>query len=208
MTSAETPKKRRRLPIPEIKPVSRRAFLRTSWLLGLAGGVGAFGAASVGFLWPNLGGGFGAAIKVDNAERLLSEIQTKRAPFAFPSGRMYIVAWDPSVPGAQDAYGEEHQAVLGPRAGLMAIYQKCVHLGCRVPWCQTAQWFECPCHGSKYNRWGEWNEGPAPRGLDRFPSILDVDGDLVVDTGALITGPARTAKVLAQEPEGPHCIDL
>ena len=34
-------------------------------------------------------------------------------------------------------------------AGVVALYQKCVHLGCRVPWCTSSQWFECPCHGSQ-----------------------------------------------------------
>ena len=52
--------------------------------------------------------------------------------------------------------------------GFVALYQKCVHLGCRVPFCETSQWFECPCHGSQYNRVGEKKGGPAPRGLDRF----------------------------------------
>ena len=33
---------------------------------------------------------------------------------------------------------------------------------------RRSQWFECPCHGSKYNRVGEKHGGPAPRGLDRF----------------------------------------
>ena len=32
----------------------------------------------------------------------------------------------------------------------------------------AAQWFECPCHGSQYNRVGEKKGGPAPRGMDRF----------------------------------------
>ncbi len=98
--------------------------------------------------------------------------------------------------------------ILDNGVGLMALFQKCVHLGCRVPWCQTSQWFECPCHGSKYNKWGEWMGGPAPRGLDRFPSKVDGDGNLVVSTGTKLTGPPRTARVLQQEPEGPHCVDL
>ncbi len=50
----------------------------------------------------------------------------------------------------------------------MTLYQKCVHLGCRVPFCQSSQWFECPCHGSKYNKAGEYRFGPAPTGLNRF----------------------------------------
>ena len=70
----------------------------------------------------------------------------------------------------------------GMEQGIVALYQKCVHLGCRVPWCQTSQWFECPCHGSKYNRVGEKKGGPAPRGLDRF--VVTVAGDkMTIDTG-------------------------
>ncbi len=46
----------------------------------------------------------------------------------------------------------------------MPLYQRCVHLGCRVPFCNSSKWFECPCHGSKYNEAGEYQLGPAPRG--------------------------------------------
>lgn len=194
--------------LPDIEPVERRTFLRYSLFGGVAGGLAAFGAASLGFLWPNLAGGFGADITLpETAEDLYALITEERAPFTFPSGRMYVVTWDPSVPGAQEAYGEEH-VQLDDSRGLMALYHKCVHLGCRVPWCQSSQWFECPCHGSKYNRWGEYTDGPAPRGLDRFPSQVDGSGNLVVSTGTILTGPARTANVLQQQPEGPHCVSL
>ena len=202
---SERPEPRRREPL--LKPVDRRTFLRTSWLAGLAGATGAFGAASLGFLWPNLSGGFGAQLNLGDAEEILAGIKDTKAPFAYPAGRLYVVKWETNVPGANEQYGTDHQAIIG-NEGLMALYQKCVHLGCRVPWCQSSQWFECPCHGSKYNRWGEWQSGPAPRGLDRFPSLIDAEGNLIVDTGTTITGPARTVAVLAQEPEGPHCIDL
>lgn len=193
---------------PILEPVERRTFLRNA--LGGAMGLSVLGGATglIGMLWPSLGGGFGADITLpDSAETIHSQIIADRAPYEYPAGRMYVVAWDPSVAGAEEAYGVEH-VMLDDTRGLMALYQKCVHLGCRVPWCQSSQWYECPCHGSKYNKWGEWNDGPAPRGLDRFPSELDGDGNLVVRTGTVITGPARTAKVLQQEPEGPNCVDL
>lgn len=186
--------------------VPRRTFLRYSLFGGVASGLGIFGLGSLGFLWPGLSGGFGEPIPVGNSEEILATIRTERAPLVYPSGRLYVVEYDPSVPGAQEAYGEIGVEVGS--AGLMALYHKCVHLGCRVPWCQSSQWFECPCHGSKYNRWGEWQDGPAPRGLDRFPSTIDANGQLIVDTGTIISGPARTANVLAQEPEGPNCVDL
>ncbi len=191
-----------------IQPVERRTFLRYSLFGATAGGLGAFGLGSLAFLWPRLSGGFGAKLTLPvSAENLYAEITANKAPFEFPAGRLYVISWDPSLPGAEEAYGADH-AKLSDTAGLMALFQKCVHLGCRVPWCQTSQWFECPCHGSKYNKYGEWTGGPAPRGLDRFPTAIDADGNLVVDTGAKLTGPARTAKVLQQEPEGPNCVDL
>ena len=86
----------------------------------------------------------------------------------------------------------------------MALYQRCVHLGCKVPFCVASQWFECPCHGSKYNKAGEYKLGPAPRGLDRF--AITVDGDTVtVDTVFVITGPPRGTNTTGQEKEGPFC---
>jgi cytochrome b6-f complex iron-sulfur subunit len=193
--------------LPEIKPVERRTFLRYSLIGSTAAGLGFFGLASLGFLWPRVGEGFGAELVVGNAQELLDEIQTERAPVHFPEGRLYVIAWDPSVPGAQDSYGAEHEAVLDDSTGLMALFQRCVHLGCTVPWCQSSQWFECPCHGSRYNRWGEYTDGPASRGLDRFPSRIDDDGNLIVDTAVVLTGPSRTGNVLQQSPEGPACID-
>lgn len=200
----EQPKRR----LPEIKPVERRTFLRYSLVGTTSVGLLGFGVASVGFLWPSLGGGFGADITLPTpANDLLAQIRDEKAPFEFPAGRLYVVAWDPSVPGAEEQYGE-FNPIIDDTNGLMALYQKCVHLGCRVPWCQSSQWFECPCHGSKYNKWGEWMGGPAPRGLDRFPSIIDDAGNMIISTGTVLTGPARTARVLQQEPEGPACVDL
>ena len=88
--------------------------------------------------------------------------------------------------------------------GVVALYQKCVHLGCRVPWCKSAQWFECPCHGSRYNRVGEKTGGPAPRGLDRFNVSVD-GGQIVVDTAQVVQGPPVGVDTTGQQAEGPHC---
>jgi len=70
------------------------------------------------------------------------------------------------------------------QSGFVALYRKCVHLGCSVPFCDTSKWFECPCHGSKYSINGEYRSGPAPRSLDRFRVDI-VGGKLVVDTRRL-----------------------
>jgi cytochrome b6-f complex iron-sulfur subunit len=74
-----------------------------------------------------------------------------------------------------------------------------------VPQCITSQWFECPCHGSQYNRVGEKKGGPAPRGMDRFG--VAVDNDIVtIDTSNVFQGPPIGTNTTGQEAEGPHCI--
>src|SRR5207248_1596909 len=66
----------------------------------------------------------------------------------------------------------------------IALYQRCVHLGCTVPFKDECVSFKCPCHGSHYNVDGEFLDGPAPRSLDRF-SLSFNGGDVMVDTGTL-----------------------
>ena len=90
--------------------------------------------------------------------------------------------------------------------GLVALYQKCPHLGCRVPDCASSRWFECPCHGSQYNQVGEKKAGPAPRGMDRFSISVDAANNVSVDTGTVYAGPPIGTNTTGQEAEGPHCI--
>jgi cytochrome b6-f complex iron-sulfur subunit len=178
---------------------SRRAFLRNSMAVSWLGVLGGFGGATLAFLWPSLRGGFGAVLEVDSEEAILDFVRSNREPYPFPAGRAYLVEYDP----ADDPGGAYADITNGAR--VMALYQVCVHLGCKVPWCQTSQWFECPCHGSKYNRWAEFRDGPAPRGLDRFAVTIE-DGRVSVDTSTIIEGPSRQAAVLDQAPEGPTCL--
>jgi cytochrome b6-f complex iron-sulfur subunit len=63
--------------------------------------------------------------------------------------------------------------------GLHAITKICTHLGCIVA--LTDSGFQCPCHGSKYNRQGKVIAGPAPRPLPWLEISQSVDGSLVVD---------------------------
>ena len=181
--------------------LSRRGFFGR--MLGLGFGVFMldFGVLTIGFLWPSLKGGFGATITLpQTADEILAQIRETRLPFFNPNGRFYLVPY-PHTDDPGNVYVQQGVAA----GGLMALYQRCVHLGCRVPYCITSQWFECPCHGSKYNRSGEYKLGPAPRGLDRM--VMDIKGGLVtVETGNIITGPPRGTNTTGQEKEGPFCV--
>jgi cytochrome b6-f complex iron-sulfur subunit len=199
-----------REPAPWVPPdaetigVNRRQFLNRS-IVGVSGfGLSAFGIAIVGFLWPSSSGGFGSKIRVGSFDDINQKISDGEGFAYYPEGRMWITNYPESALDKAEAVYSEPELV-GMRAGFVALYQKCVHLGCRVPECKTSQWFECPCHGSQYNQVGEKKGGPAPRGLDRFAT--EVDGNsLTVDTGTIIPGPAIGTNTTGQEAEGPHCI--
>jgi cytochrome b6-f complex iron-sulfur subunit len=190
---------------PETYGVNRRQFLNRSIVAMFGFGLSGFGAACIAFLWPSLSGGFGSVIKVSMSySDIQTTLTTSKAPVYVPEGRFYLQPYPKE--GIPKAKGVSAYASILPGldAGLVALYQKCVHLGCRVPWCQSSQWFECPCHGSKYNRVGEKKGGPAPRGLDRF--IVTVSGESVsVNTQLVILGPPIGTNTTGQEQEGPHC---
>ena len=200
-------------PDPEVIGVSRRQFFNRTIILMMQIGLGGFGLACIAFLWPQLGGGFGSAIKVGLVSDVLAEIRNSNGFLYRAEGRMWLTEYpNGAVEKARASYsapelaGMEAGLNLGLDGGVIALYQKCPHLGCRVPECVTSQWFECPCHGSQYNRVGEKRGGPAPRGMDRFAMSVDAAGALTVDTGTIIQGPPIGTNTTGQEAEGPNCI--
>ena len=192
--SAQSPRARRNPAGP-----SRREFLKLGTGVAAFGALTSLGTASMAFLWPNLRAGFGATFDVGSEAEVLANIDANQNRWEFPEGRTMFVRYDASL----DPHGQ--YADLTGGAQVMALYWKCVHLGCKVPWCASSQWWECPCHGSRYNRWGEYQAGPAPRGLDRFEVRTD-GGRLLLNTSAVITGPPRGGGVLNQPQEGPSCV--
>jgi cytochrome b6-f complex iron-sulfur subunit len=182
------------------KPISRRDFFRNSLVASLLVFGAEFGGATLAFLWPSLKGGFGSLIPAGKVEDVKSAITEGKGVAYFGQGRFYIVPWSGHTSGDVN-YEKEGLAA----EGIMPLYQRCVHLGCRVPWCEQSQWFECPCHGSKYNHAGEYQLGPAPRGLDRF--VIKIDGGSVfVDTSQVILGPPRGTNTIDEPPQGPFCV--
>ncbi len=193
-------------PDPETLGVTRRQFLNRSIVGFMVFSISGFGAACIAFLWPTPKGGFGAKITVGNVDDVRARVRDGDGFLYVPEGRMWVTEYPAA--GLDKAKAIYSDPVLNgmEEAGLVALWQTCPHLGCRVPSCATSQWFECPCHGSQYNRVGEKRGGPAPRGMDRFASSLDGAGNYVVDTGALSQGPPIGTNTTGQEAEGPHCI--
>ncbi len=90
---------------------------------------------------------------------------------------------------------------------IVALSETCTHLGCRVPFCEPSNQFECPCHGSVYNRAGELITGPSPRGLDRHPVEVGDDGLLYIDTDSTIPGAAPGTFTIDEPGGGASCAD-
>jgi cytochrome b6-f complex iron-sulfur subunit len=185
--------------------VNRRQFLNRA-VLGVSGfAAGVLGIGILGFLWPTGSSGFGGKVNAGNLEDILAEIDEKREPKYVPEAKTYLRPYPKQDLPAAEKVPSYKPVLPGMEQGIVALYQRCVHLGCRVPWCQSSQWFECPCHGSKYNAVGEKRDGPAPRGLDRFVVTID-GGDVIIDTSVVITGPPIGTNTTKQGQEGPSCI--
>jgi cytochrome b6-f complex iron-sulfur subunit len=183
--------------------VTRRQFFNRG-ILGIFGlFLAQFGIASLAFMWPKLKpGGFGSKVVAGPAADLLAQVflpDGRITPLFVPAAQTYL------VPFQQDTAGSSFAGLPVVAGELMALWQRCVHLGCRVPQCDASQGFECPCHGSRYNYHGEYESGPAPRNLDRFVVSVDDAGELVIDTGQVIQTARASVKTI-QYPQGPSCL--
>lgn len=141
--------------------LSRRDFLKIAW--AFFGGVVAVETAGVflAYLQPRLAEGeFGSVITAGLVDDFPPNSVTH-----IPNGRFYIVR-------------------IGD-GGFLAVYHRCTHLGCTVPWDATAQKFVCPCHNSQFDQQGTVQNPPAPRPLDLFALTIE-NGEVKVDTGNII----------------------
>ena len=144
------------------KKVNRRDMLKVVWA-----GMGAMallemGMVSLAYTQPRLGEGkFGGVIDVGLVDDFPPGSVTH-----IENGRFYLTRLEDG--------------------GIIAIYQRCTHLGCNVPWDQTQGNFVCPCHNSQFTSKGVVLNPPAPRPLDLFPVTVE-DGMIKVDTSNPIT---------------------
>ena len=137
--------------------VSRRSFLRRlMWgSVGLA--AAAFSYSGWRLFWPHKIKGFGAVVRAGSLDD-------------FPVG---------SVTRVRD--GRFYISRLS-ETELIALYWKCPHLGCTVPFEESQNLFVCPCHGSVYDKTGQNIAGPSPRPMD-YMRVEIRGNDVYVDTG-------------------------
>ena len=134
-----------------------------------------------GFAYPRIKAGtFGGKFTLD---KKVSAFTDTDPPFLVPDGKFYVAKVSPEstvqpVPNEDGTVND---------ANLMALYQVCPHLGCLVPYIASEKRFICPCHGSTYERNGQYVRGPAPRSLDQF-RVTVVNDNAIVNTGQRILG--------------------
>jgi cytochrome b6-f complex iron-sulfur subunit len=172
----------------EARKLARRSFLRVSAFAGLTLFTGGLVASFLGFFNLRKPSGFGGTVTV-TADRIP---RPGADPVRIPEGKFWLV----NLNGPE---GDVLQA--GGTGGLLALYWKCPHLGCTVPWNPAFNgatvnfpgiigWFRCPCHGSTYSKAGIRVFGPAPRPMDTMRLTVNGDGSVSVNTGQITSGAA------------------
>jgi len=160
--------------------LDRRKFLSRAW----KGGAALLAVAGTWTSWdllrPGLAAGFGTQVKAVSPDAVPADTVIE-----IPQARAYLTKVNDEV---------------------VALSEICPHLACRVPFCESSGWFECPCHGSKFDRAGDYMEGPSPRGMDRY-AVEVVDGVVVIDTSEKIKGSDLGTRVIDEPPKGPHCTE-
>jgi cytochrome b6-f complex iron-sulfur subunit len=142
--------------------LTRRGFVRNAALGSVTTILAGSAVGFYQFFTPNKTGAFGGNINVSASQ----VPAVGAAPLKNPQGKFWLV------------HNED---------GVLALYWKCVHLGCTVPWNASSSEFVCPCHGSVYDPNGVRIAGPAPRPLDYMGVTVDASGNLTVNTGDIRT---------------------
>ena len=191
--------------------LSRRRFLRRSMLAvwGLSATAAVGGALFM--MYPNLTGQFGSDLSVGPktgfpAAKPENYKIGQAGIFYEQNAKTYISHLAAGTPlllsgsNLTDQLTSESFVKDSDGSLWLALYQRCVHLGCTVPFRDDCVSFKCPCHGSHYNVDGEFLDGPAPRSLDRFAMSFS-GGNVIVSTGTLnnsVPHPDDTTRIIAK----------
>lgn len=171
--------------------LARRTVLRGGVMLSLFSGIVGMGGLVTDFLYRRDVAGFGGVVTAGPVNRFPPGTKTRNI-----EGKFWLVNLTPEQGGP----------------GFLALWQKCPHLGCVVPWeagfrftdPQTNQlrpgWFRCGCHQSTYNDAGVRVYGPATRSMDRMAVSISPEGIIQVNTGEITNGTTDNAAHAVQPP--------
>lgn len=148
-----------------VSPPSRREFLYYIWNASILMVIGQITVATLWFAFPRFAEGeFGGTFSVEPTELPPPD----GSPVSRPDGRFWL-----------------SQPLINGEPAVVALYAVCTHLGCLPKWVDVNNRFECPCHGSKFQKTGLYIEGPAPRSMDRFRTVITfTDGSVVESNSA------------------------
>mgnify|MGYP000474589990 CR=1 FL=1 len=164
--------------------VSRRGVVRIAFWSGIGAMLAAIGVSTINMLYPRGVTGFGGRVFAGRVDQL-----TPGTPVKNVEAKAWIVQLDADTAARNG----------GQEGAILALYQKCPHLGCSVPWRgdysredprsgESYQgWFLCPCHGSTYSGAGVLVFGPAPRSMSTMDVSIE-NGNITVNTGAITPG--------------------
>jgi cytochrome b6-f complex iron-sulfur subunit len=166
---------------PLERDVSRRNFIRLSFWSGLGVTVGGSLALFLDYFDPRNVKGFGGPVSAGK----VSDYPRGGEPKHVLDGQFWLANLDPA---------ETREGGTGGADGFLALWHKCPHLGCTVPWRGEFDyegdkgWYRCPCHGSTYTKAGIRVFGPAPRSMDTMLVEIDSAGNITVQTGTITSG--------------------
>ena len=66
-------------------------------------------------------------------------------------------------------------AVFNDKGNIKAFSNLCTHVGCEIDWNDSEATWDCPCHGSRFEKDGTVKQGPARRPLDSI--AVKIEGD-------------------------------
>lgn len=84
--------------------------------------------------------------------------------------------------GTKKIFEKRKVMIIRDKEGIFAISLICPHLGCIVA-DKGDEGFSCPCHGSKFDRKGYVQSGPAPKPLQWLSMSLHPSGKLLINAG-------------------------
>ena len=103
------------------------------------------------------------------------------------------------IPAADGVTIDSDNKVIVARyqGSIYAFGLECPHRGTNVTWQAGRNRFYCPKHKSTFQPGGNFIDGKAERGLDRYAITREGD-EIVVDTATLIREPAGAAHAAAK----------